>query len=141
VLTREADGQLVFVQNAGSSSQSQSFINLLGTNGLPIGADVDDSAFNGNATQGYFLLSDTGANQVYKILATGLSKDMTFVDVGNEFGSVDLSTGIVTPIFPGTSPHGLEFVPVLSEPPMLTLLGSGGLVALIACQMRKRYGR
>jgi len=56
----------------------------------------DDSAFNGNATHGYFLMSDTGGNTVYKITATGLSPNMTFVDMGNEFGSVDLSTGVVT---------------------------------------------
>jgi len=41
-------------------------------------------------------MSDTGGNTVYKITATGLSPNMTFVDMGNEFGSVDLSTGVVT---------------------------------------------
>lgn len=106
VLTGEADHQLVFIHNAGTPNQSESFINLLGPSGNP-----DDSAFNGNATQGYFLMSDTGGNTVYKITATGLSPNMTFVDMGNEFGSVDLSTGVVTPIFTGVSPHGLVFVP------------------------------
>jgi hypothetical protein len=125
VLTGEADHQLVFIRNAGTSSQSQTFLNLLGVNGNP-----DDSAFNGDATAGYFLLSDTGANTVYKITVTGLSPDMTFVDIGNEFGWVDTSTGVVTPIFTGVSPHGLVFVPT-PEPATLTLL-SAGLAGWIA---------
>jgi len=137
VLTGEADGQLVFIHDAGSGSQSESFINLLGKNGLPINMKVDDSAFNGTATQGYFLVSDTGANKVYKILVTGLSTDMTFVDVGNEFGWVDLSTGIVTPIFTFNSPHGLEFVPT-PEPSTLASMLGGLLICGGAMNQRLR---
>ena len=131
VLTGEADHQLVFIHNAGTPNQSESFINLLGPSGNP-----DDSAFNGNATQGYFLMSDTGGNTVYKITATGLSPNMTFVDMGNEFGWVDLSTGVVTSIFTGVSPHGLVFVPT-PEPATLTLVG-GGFVGILARRLKKR---
>lgn len=133
VLTGEADHQLVFIHNAGTASQLESFINLLGPSGNP-----DDSAFNGKATQGYFLFSDTGGNTVYKITATGLSLNMMFVDMGNEFGWVNMSTGAVTSIFTGVSPHGLVFVPT-PEPGTLTLL-AGGLMGLIARCM-KRAGK
>jgi hypothetical protein len=132
VLTGEADHQLVFIHNPGAPNQSESFINLLGPNGNP-----DDSAFNGSAVQGYFLLSDTGGNIVYKITATGLSPNMTFVDMGDTFGWVDLTTGDVTPIFTGTSPHGLVFVPT-PEPGTLTLFGAG-FVGLLGHVM-KRHG-
>ena len=131
VLTGEADHQLVFIHNAGTPNQTESFINLLGPSGSP-----DDSAFNGKATEGYFLMSDTGGNTVYKITATGLTPNMTFVDMGNEFGWVDLSTGDVNTIFTGVSPHGLVFVPT-PEPATLTLL-SGGFVGLLARQMKRR---
>jgi len=131
VLTGEADHQLVFIHNPGTATQSQSFLNLLGPSGNP-----DDSAFNGSATRGYFLLSDTGSNTVYKITATGLSPNMTFVDMGNEFGWVDLSTGDVTSIFNGVSPHGLVFVPT-PEPATLTLFGAG-FAGLWARRIKKR---
>lgn len=58
------------------------------------------------------------------------------VDMGNEFGWVDLSTGVVNPIFTGVSPHGLIFLPT-PEPATLTLL-SGGFVGLLANQMMKK---
>jgi len=56
--------------------------------------------------------------------------------MGNEFGWVDLSTGVVNPIFTGVSPHGLIFLPT-PEPATLTLL-SGGFVGLLANQMMKK---
>jgi hypothetical protein len=126
VLTGEADQQLVFIHNPGLPNQTESFINLLGTNGLTINGFPDDSSFP-TSKDGYFLVADTGANIVYRVWVSNLAPGSAFVDVGNEFGSLDLSTGIVTPIFAGTSPHGLEFVGVSSvpEPGTLASLLSG----------------
>jgi hypothetical protein len=123
VLTGEADQQLVFIHNPGQPNQSESFINLLGTNGLTINGFPDDSGFV-TAKAGYFLVADTGANIVYKIWGSNLTPGDVYVDVGDEFGVLDLSTGIVTPIFTGTSPHGLAFVPT-PEPSMLASMLSG----------------
>ena len=108
-----------------SSSQSVSFLNLFGVDG-----NVDDSAFNGKATQGYFLFTDTKANTVYKINVSGLSPNMTFVDIGHDFGWVNMSTGLVTPIFVGQSPHGLVFVPAAVPEPGTLMLVGGGILAL-----------
>jgi len=92
---------------------------------------VDDTAF-ATAKDGYFIMADTGANTVYKIYATGLTPGSVFVDVGPVFGSLDTTTGIVTPIYTGTSPHGLQFVPA-PEPGTMVMFASGvlGLAGVI----------
>lgn len=108
-LTGEADQTIVFIHNPGAANQTGSFIHLLGTNGQTISGLPDDTIYP-TAAQGFFYIADTGANTVYRIAATGLAANSVFIDVGDEFGSLDLSTGIVTPIFTGVSPHGGEFV-------------------------------
>jgi hypothetical protein len=108
-LTGEADKTIVFVHNPGAANQTQSFISLLGTDGQSISGKPDDTVYP-TATQGFIYLADTGANTVYKLTATGLSPGSVYVDVGTEFGSLDMSTGVVTPIFTGVSPHGAQFV-------------------------------
>src|SRR5271166_2445432 len=126
-LTGEADQQVVFIHNPGAPNQSESFLNLLGVGN----GKLDDTAYV-TAKSGYFIMTDTGANTVYKIYASGLTIGSVYVDVGNEFGSLDLSTGVVTPIWTGTSPHGLEFVPA-PEPGTLAMFASGvlGLAGVI----------
>ena len=108
-LTGEADQTIVFVHNPGAANQTESFVSLLGTNGQPISGNPDDTIFPTD-TQGFIYVADTGANIVYRITATGLNPGSVYIDVGDEFGSLDTSTGIVTPIFTGVSPHGAEFV-------------------------------
>lgn len=104
-LTGEADQTIVFIHNPGTASQSVTYLPLLGVGaGLP-----DDTSFP-NASQGLFFYADTGANTVYEVSATGLTPGSAFIDVGNEFGSLNTSTGLVTSIFTGVSPHGLFFV-------------------------------
>jgi len=139
-LTGEADQQIVFIHNPGQSGQSESFINLLGTNGQTISGLPDDTAYP-TASSGYFFMADVGANTVYKISATGLAPGSVYIDVGDEFGILDLSTGIVTPIFIGTSPHGLEFISsaqAVPEPGTLIIFGSGviALGSLLRCKLR-----
>jgi hypothetical protein len=116
-LTGEADKQIVFIHNAGAANQTESFINLLGTNGKTISGVPDDTAFP-TATKGFFYLTDTGADTVYRVTATGLTPGSVYVDVGDEFGSLNLKTGVVTPIFTGISPHGVEFVPFATPEPV-----------------------
>jgi hypothetical protein len=108
-LTGEADKQIVFVHNPGAGNQSISFISLLGTNNQPITGSPDDTIYP-TATQGLIYLADTGANTVYELVASGLSPGSVLVDVGNELGSLDTATGVVTPLFTGVSPHGAVFV-------------------------------
>jgi hypothetical protein len=123
VLTGEADQELAFIHNPGQSNQSESFLALLGTDGKTIGGFPDDTIFP-NATNGYFIIADTGANKVYQIWATGLAPGSVYIDVGDEFGILNTNTGVVTPIFTGVSPHGADFVPT-PEPGTLSLTIAG----------------
>lgn len=109
VLTGESDGALTFITNPGTSSQTASSVKLSGANAFAIGSP-DDSVY-ATADSGTFYVTDTSANTVYAISASGLTPGVSlFVNVGNAFGSVDPSTGVVTPIITGTGLHGAEFV-------------------------------
>lgn len=135
-LTGEADQKIVFIHNPGAANQTESFISLLGTNGAAITGSPDDTAYP-TATNGYFYIADTGADKVYRLTATGLAAGSVYVDVGSEFGSLDLSTGVVTPIFTGVSPHGVQFVATTPEPASLAC-SLGGLVFLAVASIVRR---
>jgi sugar lactone lactonase YvrE len=137
VLTGEAGQEIVFVHNPGTVNQTESFLPLLGTNGLTISGFPDDTVFP-TTSNGTFYMTDTGGNTVYALTATGLAPGSVYVDVGNEFGSLDLSTGIVTPIFTGVSPHGVVFV--ASPEPASFFLTGAALMFCAAFVLRKRRG-
>jgi hypothetical protein len=130
-LTGEADQQIAFIYNAGLSTQYEKFISLLGTNGQTISGLPDDTIYP-NATGGLFYFADTGANKVYQVEASGLASGSVYIDVGNEFGILDTNTGIVTPIFTGTSPHGADFVSFADAGvPEPTTVGYGAVAILL----------
>jgi hypothetical protein len=134
VLTGEADQEIVFVHNPGAVNQTASFLALLGTDGKTISGLPDDTVFP-TAANGTFFLTDTGANTVYALNATGLAPGSVYVDVGTEFGSLDLSSGIVTPLFTGVSPHGVVFVPT-PEPASFFLAAVALLVGAVMTRAR-----
>ena len=126
-LTGEAGQKIAFISNPGTASQAETFLSPLGTNGQTITGKPDDTIFP-NATEGFFYIADTGANIVYRIAATGLAPGSVYIDVGDEFGILDTTTGIVTPIFTGVSPHGADFVPFaqsVPEPSTMSLTLTG----------------
>ena len=130
VLTGEADQEIVFVHNPGTVNQTESFLALLGTNGQPILGFPDDSVFP-NAVNGTFYVADTGANTVYALAATGLAPGSVYIDVGDEFGELNTSTGVVTPIFTSVSPHGVVFVAATPEPTSAFFVVGGILLAAL----------
>ncbi len=134
VLTGEADQEIVFVHNPGATNQTESFVALLGTNGQTISGLPDDTVFP-TATSGTFYVSDTGANTVYALAATGLTPGSVYIDVGNEFGELNTSTGIVTPLFTGVSPHGVVFV---ASPEPASFFLAGGALLMGAAFVLKR---
>jgi hypothetical protein len=123
-LTGEADQTLVFIHNPGAVNQSTTLLPLVG-----VGTGHPDDVIYATDTQGFIFYADTGANTVYKVTLTGLAPGSVFIDVGNTFGSLNTSTGAVTPIFTGTSPHGADFVTFaeagVPEPATLALLDLG----------------
>ena len=105
ILTGEGDGALTFITNPGMASQTASSVKLSGSfTGAP-----DDSVI-ATSTSGTFYVAATTGNSVYAISATGLTPGSLFVSIGNQFGSVDMTTGVVTPVLTGASFHGAEFV-------------------------------
>jgi hypothetical protein len=138
VLTGEADQEVVFVHNPGAVNQTESFLGLLGTDGLTISGLPDDTVFPTAAT-GTFYVADTGANTVYALAASGLAPGSVYIDVGDEFGELDTTTGIVTPLFTGISPHGVFFV-ATPEPSSLILAGAALLIGY-GFVLRKKVAR
>jgi hypothetical protein len=139
-LTGEADQSIVFIKNPGAGNQSVSILPLLG-----IGAGKPDDTIFATDTAGLIIYADTGANKVYKVVAKDLAPGSVFIDVGNEFGSLDTGTGVVTPIFTGISPHGADFVTFqaagVPEPASLFTLLGGLLFLSVEKWRRKQHHR
>jgi len=142
VLTGEADQLLVFVHNAGTGGQSTTTLALHNSTGGAITGLPDDTVWASD-TGGFFFVADTGANTVYRIIATGLTVGSSFIDVGAVFGSLDLGTGDVTPILTGVSPHGVDFVSFANapEPGSLYFVLSGVLLCGGLARLKRRSGK
>ena len=140
VLSAEHDGTLTFINNPGQAGQTANTVKLITASGSAAGSP-DDSLY-ATAASGTFYIADTGANSVFAIHATGLNANSSlFVDAGNSFGSVDPATGVFTPIYTGTSPHGMDFVPDVTATPEPSTLGIS-FVGLAVCGLffaRRRF--
>jgi predicted secreted protein len=124
LLTSGADGTIIDVHNAGTSSQAVSFTTIKGVTAGNAGLD---DVIKPSATIGTFYLTDTKTNKVYSFHATGLNTNDYYVSLGskNAFGQVDPATGVFTPLVTAAnagdlnfaSPHGIVFVPDKNAPP------------------------
>jgi hypothetical protein len=108
VVNSQAESQLIFVQNPGSASQS--------LNQVPTGAAIDDITW-ATASKGTLLLSDNTDNRIVAI-TTHFTKGTAYVSmasdsgVGHIVGTINLLTGLITPVEIGFSnPHGMIFIP------------------------------
>ena len=111
MLTGEADGQLIFVENPGPN-QSVSFLQLIDpSTGLNI-SGIDDAVIT-SAGEEVFYLSDTGNNRVLKIEVDHVPVGSLFCSISslNYLGLVDIHSGVATPFVSNLNgPHGLELV-------------------------------
>lgn len=134
--TGEGDGALTFIMNPGTGSQTATSLKLSAAPGTTIGAP-DDAIYN-TTMAGTFYLTATTSNIVYAVTATGLTPGSLFVNVGNEFGSVDPVTGVVTPIMSGSGLHGMDFAPAaVPEPSSIGLEVVGVLLIAVSGVRRK----
>jgi hypothetical protein len=111
MLTSGADGQLVFLLSSEDEHTKVAFLSLLDPKNAAV-TGLDDALF-ATSGAGTFYLTDTGNNRVLKIEAQDLAVGTLYACVGslNEFGKVNLETGVVSPVVSSLkAPHGLAFV-------------------------------
>ncbi len=138
IQTGEGDEALTVINNPGTASQSAHSIALSGANGARIGKP--DDALDVTSTSGTFYLTDTTANKVYMVSATGLTPGSLFVNVGNEFGMVNPATGVITEVLPGSGLHGMEFIPGASTAtPEPSAFGLGILTLAAGLATARRF--
>jgi hypothetical protein len=113
VLDSQGDQELIVVSDPGSSRQRVLHLPLsYETSSGSVAVEVDDTAFV-TSTEGFILFADKGLNKVFslkkKAFAPGAA--YTAADGGAFVGTIDLTTGVITPIVTGLSgPGGLVFV-------------------------------
>jgi hypothetical protein len=135
VLTDETQNQLVFVAHPGTAQQSQSFLNI--TTPALGSINLDETRFA--TTPGSFLLAtDQTTGIIYKVQGPFVPGTTYSASPDNGlFGSLDLSTGSLTPIDIGVGEvHGMEFV--APEPFSIVQATLGALTMIGWCWKRRR---
>jgi hypothetical protein len=113
VLDSQADQELIYVTHPGQPDQQALRLPLsylLGGVSMPV--ETDDTAFV-TSSDGFILFADKGLNTVYKLSRAGFvpGSAYTAADGGPFVGTLDITSGVVTPVVTGLmSPGGLVFV-------------------------------
>jgi hypothetical protein len=113
VLDSQGDDELIIVSNPGSFNQRVlrlplSYLTPAG----PMSVETDDTAFV-TSSEGFLLFADKGLNTVYKLSKNAFSPGTAYTaaDGGPFVGTLDFTTGVVTPIVTGLKgPGGMVFV-------------------------------
>jgi hypothetical protein len=113
VLDSQGDQMLIIISDAGTPMQRALRLPLsyLTPNG-PAPVEVDDTAFT-TSSEGFILFADKGLNTIFRLdkqaFAPGAA--YTAADGGPFVGTIDLTTGVISPIVTGLkNPGGLVFV-------------------------------
>lgn len=131
--------EVVFINNADTSSQALSVLPLIGPQGS---TSVDDTLFV-PSTSGELLVSSTGSGTIYAIRSNSFMPGTAYSasDSSNFVGTLNTNTGILTPIVSGLdNPHGEGFIPLpdtVPEPGSATLMAAGAL-GLLGFALRNR---
>jgi hypothetical protein len=113
VLDSQADQELIVVSDPAGPNQ-QAYLLPLSFEGATGSQRVqaDDSAF-ATSTQGFILFADKGLNTVFKLSKQVFAPNAVYTaaNTGPFVGTLDMNTGVVTPIVTGLSaPAGMVFV-------------------------------
>jgi hypothetical protein len=127
VLTSGADASFTLITHPGAATQTETTVQI--TSGGANASSLDDVLFP-SAASGTLYFTNTGGNNVLKLVLTALSLDTPIVALGgklNELALVDLTTGVATPLLTElSSPHGLDFVPfAVPEPSTWAMMALG----------------
>ncbi|HTB65414.1 MAG TPA: hypothetical protein VK727_04250 [Steroidobacteraceae bacterium] len=113
VLDSQADQELIYVTHPGQPNQQALRLPLsFQTAGVSTPVETDDTNFV-TSEDGFILFADKGLNTVYKLSRPGFVPGTAFTaaDGGPFVGTLDISSGVITPIVTGLmSPGGLVFV-------------------------------
>jgi hypothetical protein len=113
VLNSQGDQQLIIVSNPGGQNQRVLQLPLsYQTNSGPLGVEVDDTFFT-TSSQGFILFTDKGLNKIFKLSKNGWAPGVAYTaaDGGPFVGTIDLTSGVITPVVTGlVNPGGLLFV-------------------------------
>jgi hypothetical protein len=113
VLDSQGDQELIIVSHPSLSDQRVLRLPLSYlTPGGPMPVETDDTAFV-TSSEGFLLFADKGLNEVFTLSKNGFAPGSAYTaaDGGPFVGTLDLTTGVVTPIVTGLSgPGGMVFV-------------------------------
>jgi hypothetical protein len=118
VMTSQADQELIIVNHPESDDQRVLRLPLsFETSKGLTRVEVDDTVF-ATSTEGFVLFADKSLNTVYKLTKSAFvpGTAYTAADGGQFVGTVDLNTGVITPVVTGLgNPGGMAFVDTFSE--------------------------
>lgn len=113
VLDSQGDQELIIVSNPGASNQRVLRLPLTYlTSGGAAAVETDDTVFT-TSSEGIILFADKGLNTVFALSKNAFAPGAAYTaaDGGPFVGTIDMTTGIVTPIVTGLkNPGGMAFV-------------------------------
>ncbi len=113
VLDSQADQELIVVSQPGSSNQRALRVPLSYiTPGGAMSVETDDTAF-ATSSEGFLLFADKDLNTVFALSKKGFAPGAAYTaaDGGPFVGTLDMTSGVITPVVTGLSnPGGMVFV-------------------------------
>jgi len=115
VLDSQGDQELIIVTHPGTEGQQALRLPLsYQTPSGPMSVETDDTAFV-TSSEGFLLFADKGLNTVYAVRRNAFVPGTAFTaaDGGPFVGTLDLTSGVITPVVNGLmNPGGMVFVDV-----------------------------